>query len=114
MKVIVAGGRDFIPFTIHFDWLKDKLKELNATEEVSGCARGADTFGEQVASILYIPIKKFPPEWDIYGRSAGYRRNVEMANYADAVILFPGGKGTAHMKKIAEQKNLKVIEYEGG
>jgi len=33
-----------------------------------------------------------------------------MADYADAVLLYPGGKGTASMKALALQKGLQVFE----
>ena len=37
--------------------------------------------------------------------------NEEMAKYADACILFPGGKGTQHMKDIATASGMRVITY---
>jgi len=111
MKVIIAGGRDFIPQDIHAFWLVVQLKELKTTEIICGMAKGADTFGRDVAKIYKIPILEFPADWDKYGKSAGYRRNVEMAKIADACILFSGGKGTEHMRNIAIEYGLKLIEY---
>lgn len=109
MKVIVAGGRDFVPSTVHQAELEATLQQLGCTMVVSGAARGADTFGEQVAQDMGIPVRRFPAEWKVYGKSAGYRRNKVMANYADALVAFPGGKGTEHMINLAMEKNLKVI-----
>ena len=40
----------------------------------------------------------------------GPRRNSAMAAYAEACVLFPGGKGTADMKAKALAKGLRVIE----
>jgi len=111
MKVIVAGGRDFIPTRQHYELLKDVLMTLNTTEEVCGGARGADEFGQEVAEHLAIPVKMFPADWDRYGKSAGYKRNEEMAQYADACVLFPGGKGTEHMRNLALKKGMKIIDY---
>ncbi len=36
-----------------------------------------------------------------------------MAQYADSVILFPGGKGTNHMYDIAVRTNLIIYDYRG-
>ncbi len=112
MKVIIAGSRLFVP--THNDvLLLDKFKN-NITEVVSGCAKGGDAFGESWASWNKIPIKKFPANWELYGKAAGHIRNSEMAEYADGLIAFiiNNSKGTSNMIKQAKENNLwiKVIE----
>jgi hypothetical protein len=111
MKVIVAGGRNFVPRQRHTEWLIQMLTSIRTTEVVSGGCSGADFFGESVAGIIGIPFKRFNAEWNKYGKSAGPIRNEEMAQYADACILFPGGRGTANMEKTARQQGIKVIKY---
>ena len=111
MKVIIAGGREFKADAKSALWLVELLKELNPEEIVSGCAKGADTFGELVAEKLKISVKKFPANWELYGKAAGTIRNEQMANYADICILFPGGKGTNDMCNRAKQHGLKIYEY---
>jgi hypothetical protein len=115
MKIIVAGGRDFN----NYELLKEKLDELigenKEIEIVSGMARGADTLGVQYANERGYEIKKFPAQWDKYGKSEGYRRNEEMANYGDTCICFwdTKSKGTKHMIDLSNKYNLNitVIEY---
>jgi hypothetical protein len=114
MKVIVAGGRDYVATPQDIMWLSDQLVKLNCTEVVCGEARGADAFGKLIATKMNIPVASYPAEWDKYGKSAGFRRNVQMAEYADACILFPGGKGTSHMYEMATKHNLVVIKYQEG
>jgi hypothetical protein len=93
--------------------LVDLLIEHKATEIVSGTAKGADHFGELVAEKLKLPVKKFVPDWMKHGKSAGMYRNKEMALYANAAILFKGGKGTSNMR--SEMLNLgKPILYDAG
>jgi hypothetical protein len=111
MKVIVAGGREYKPTEKAFEWLKKNLLAVKATEVVSGCAEGADKFGEAMAHILKLPIKQFPAAWDTYGRGAGAIRNEEMAQYADVCFLFPGGRGTENMKELAMRYKLPLKEY---
>lgn len=111
MKTIIAGSRGITDFkivqkaVIAAPW---KLSEI-----VSGGARGVDTLGGQVGDVMMLPVKTFLPDWRKYNKSAGYIRNVEMAEYADALIAIWDGKsnGTAHMIKIAYSKKLKVYVY---
>lgn len=109
MKAIVAGGRDFVATREDEIWLRNIVDTLGVTEIVSGTARGADRFGEKIAQLEGIPIKRFPARWEQFGKGAGFKRNIEMAKYADALIVFPGGNGTAHMRRIAEEWGLDVI-----
>ena len=112
MRVIVAGGRGFVPKPVDRAKLKDLLFVAGATEVVSGGASGADAFGESVARELNLPIRRFLPEWGRFGKRAGPLRNKAMAEYADAVVLFPGGRGTASMKQEAITSGLVVL-YDG-
>lgn len=110
MKLIIAGGRNF-NLTGH-DFIElDFIHEANPiTEIVSGaCPTGVDRDGERWAKKNKIPIKKFPANWSL-GKKAGPLRNREMAKYADAVILFPGGRGTASMRNEALKAKIQIYE----
>ena len=111
MKLIVAGSREFNNYDLLKKSIQENFQRWEVEEIVSGTARGADTLGEQFAKEYNIPVKQFPANWDLYGKSAGYRRNAEMASYADALIAFWNGesKGTMHMINLAKEKNLKVV-----
>ena len=111
MRVIVAGGRNFQKTVAAEAWLVDLLFKIPATEVVCGGAKGADQFGKEVAIKYDIPVQEFPAQWELFGKKAGYLRNAEMANYADACILFPGGKGTEMMCTLAKNRNLLLFEY---
>ena len=112
-KVIIAGSRNFNDY----DLLKSVCDELlslkvNSHEIViiSGTAYGADKLGEQYADEYGFKVERYPADWGTYGKSAGYRRNEEMAKIADALIAFWDGesKGTMHMINLAERYNLQV------
>lgn len=107
MRIIIAGGRDFVATPEHERWLDDTIGDI-VTEVVSGAARGADTFGEHWAKERSVPVKLFPAFWRVYGRSAGHRRNRQMAEYAEGLVAFPGGKGTESMIRYAKQRGLRV------
>jgi hypothetical protein len=127
MKVIIAGGRDFDDYH-KLEWICDSIlaEEDEPIEIVSGTARGADKLGERyveekikkLTGIFEYKLTKFPANWDEYGKSAGYIRNEEMAEYADMLIAFWDweSKGTKHMIDLARKHGLQVIvvAYDGG
>jgi len=105
VKVIIAGGRDIcdqekvfalIDKTI-LRWREQGLPEIS--EIVSGTATGVDTLGEQYANEHNIPIKRFPADWETYGKGAGPIRNRQMADYADRliVIMHEDSRGSRNM-----------------
>lgn len=111
MKVIIAGGRDYELTDADRARLDRARSELPITEVVCGCARGADTGGEDWAKARGVPVARFPADWKKFGRSAGPRRNLQMAQYAEALIAFPGGSGTANMVQQATERGLKVLDW---
>lgn len=111
MKLIIAGSRDFNDYSLLKTSIQNNFQRQEVEEIVSGTARGADTLGEQFAAEYNIPVKRFPANWDLYGKSAGYKRNYEMAVYGDALIAFWDGqsRGTKSMIDIATKLGLRVI-----
>lgn len=108
-KVIVAGGRDFIDYVR----LSDELDYQRSTspdvsfEIVTGMAVGADTLAYKYAIANNLPTHIFYPDWDKFGKAAGFIRNKEMAENADALIAFwdSVSRGTKHM--IETMRNLR-------
>jgi len=128
MRAVIAGGRNYVVGPKQRRWLDGVRAALDITEVISGAAPGADAGGEKWARLRDIPVKRFPADWKTHGRSAGPKRNAAMAHYCrhgdaefickyhhddpqHAVILFPGGMGTANMKRNAAEQHLLIIEY---
>lgn len=99
MKVIIAGSRCFT--FDNYDWLEESIQEsgFEITKVISGDAKGVDRLGEQWAYLQGIPCEVYPADWDEHGKKAGILRNIEMGDYADALIALWDGesKGTKHM-----------------
>ena len=114
-KVIIAGGRDFDDYEL----LRDKCRKLLTNKEriviVSGTANGADKFGEVFAINHLYDVERYPADWDLHGKSAGYIRNSQMADVADALVAFWDSKsrGTKHMIDLARKKGLlvRIVRY---
>ena len=118
MRVLIYGGRDFVPSmdSAHFlDDIRTKLQEKDVWDitVVSGGARGADSYGEYWAMVWDYPVARFPADWDAHGKAAGHIRNQQMLDSGiDLAIQFPGGRGTADMRRRLDKAGVHVIEYE--
>jgi hypothetical protein len=110
IKVIIAGGRYFDNYNKLCQACDEILKDQIKIEIASGACKGADLLGERYANERNYPIKQFPADWRRYEKSAGHKRNAEMAIYADMLIAFWDGKskGTKNMIELATQAGLKV------
>ena len=83
IKVIIAGSRTFDNYDLLFEKCSEALKDYDSVEIeiVSGNARGADRLGERFAKEKGFALTLFPADWNKFGKSAGYIRNKEMAEY---------------------------------
>lgn len=113
-KLIVAGGRNFTDYDRMsadlFDLAEGGELDANQVSLVSGMARGADRLAVIFAQGENVKLHEFPANWKLYGKSAGYRRNVEMAEFADGLLAYWDGesRGTKHMIDIARSRGLRV------
>ena len=111
---IIAGSRDNVS-QVHIDHAMTKI-DWNVSKVISGTARGADVFGEVWAVRNGIPVDRYPADWDKFGKSAGYKRNEQMATVAEALVAVWDGesRGTSHMIDIAKKNGLKVYVHKVG
>lgn len=111
MKVIIAGSREgFYQEIVDYAVVRSGFK---ITEVVSGGARGVDKMGEVIAEANNLPLKRFPADWNSYGKGAGLIRNRDMAYYADALVAVWDGRstGTKHMIDYMKKLNKPVFVY---
>lgn len=111
MRTIIAGSRSITSMSLLMEAIKQS--QFNITSIISGGAAGADTLGEYYAQHNNIPCTVMKADWARHGRSAGYKRNAQMAEVADALIALWDGqsKGTKHMIDIAQRLGLKVFVF---
>ena len=124
MKIIIAGSRTITDKVRVYDIITAGLhtlldsQQINDFTIISGGARGVDKLGEMYAIERskypgsYVKLEVFPADWNQYGKRAGYLRNKQMAEYADALILIWDGKsrGSQMMLELAKQYKLKIYE----
>ncbi len=114
MKITVVGSReykdmDFAKWTIYR--LFDKRNRLDTL--VSGGARGIDQLAEQVVTDMGMVATIFRPDWERYGKRAGFLRNELIINEVDHVLAFWDGKskGTKHSIDLAIKANKPLDIY---
>lgn len=128
MKVVICGDRDCNDMKVLLQAIKDA--DFAITEVVSGTSKGADKLGEEYAKANNLPIKSFPAAWkdlDVdgsvvkegqygkYNSRAGFMRDIEMVEYADAVLaLQPYGESAGTQITIREAKKRGLPTFVAG
>lgn len=110
MKVAVIGSRTFIDY----DRLKRILDLYPITTIVSGGAKGADSLGEKYADEKGLQKEIYYPDWDLFGKSAGFLRNTTIIENCDMVVALWDGesKGTKDsLSKAQALKKTTLIAY---
>lgn len=114
MRAIIAGSRGVTDYNLVCEAVH--LSQIIPTVVVSGTCHGVDKLGERYGDEHGIPVDRYPAKWRVNGlfiKSAGYIRNKEMAENADALIAIWDGvsPGTRSMIEIARRKGLIVYVY---
>ena len=109
MKLIIAGSRTFTNYQLLCQTLAPERPRI--TQVITGGARGADALGKRWAWSKQVPWKGFKADWERFGKSAGMRRNHQMAQAGDMLIAFWDGQsvGTAHMVQCMRQLGKPVV-----
>lgn len=116
MKLGVIGSRGFDDY----DLMKSYLDRIHAVEPitqiVSGGASGADSLGAKWSDENSIYKKIYRPDWNKYGKKAGFLRNMSIVENSDKIIVFWDGrsKGSEHSINLCKKigKKCKVIYYD--
>lgn len=109
--VLFTGGREYGDVGTVYA----VLNKVQPTQVVVGCAKGADALVRKVVNQLntvadhdkQIVLRVFKAQWEIHGKKAGFLRNIAMLDVKpNAVIAFPGGRGTTHCASEAFKRQL--------
>ena len=114
MRTIIAGSRTIFDYNV----IQQAIQQsgFDITQIVSGMAKGVDSLAVDYAKNNGISLASFPAKWivdGVYRPQAGYLRNLEMSEHADALIAIWDGKspGTKHMVDIAIKRGLAVYVF---
>jgi len=112
MRIIVCGGRSFSNVAYVHTMLWNLHAQTPITELMQGGATGVDAMARTWAKAAGIKRYVCHAEWATHGKAAGPKRNARMLEWKpDAVVAFPGGRGTANMVAQARTAGVRVIEF---
>lgn len=104
MKLLIVGSRSITDFDLSL-YIPADIDTV-----ISGGADGIDTLAEQYADSHRISKYIIRPRYDLYGRAAPLKRNEQMVDMADAVLVIWDGKsrGTQYTVKYAKKTNKPI------
>ena len=115
MRLIVSGGRAFADAEL----VQRELRQLNLRKPISVLIHGwigpAAPVVDHWAREHGIPIVRYPPNWELYGKHAeAYRNEFMLADSRpDLIVAFPGGRDTADLVQRARNTGVAVLMAPG-
>ncbi|MBE6662786.1 MAG: DUF2493 domain-containing protein [Ruminococcaceae bacterium] len=110
MKLLIVGSRGIEDFSLG-DYIPKEVEWI-----ISGGASGVDALAEQYADEHKLSKLILRPQYDRYGRAAPLKRNKEMVELCDEVLVIWDGvsHGTKYTIECAKRKNkpLRVVIVE--
>lgn len=117
MKVLICGSRGWHdPEPMHAVVAGCSRLADGADQElvvIHGNARGADLLADQVARQWGAQVRKFPADWERFGKAAGPRRNTQMVGeQPDVVYAFrSSGKSAGTDNMVAQARAAGIPTY---
>ena len=105
MKLLIVGSRSIQSFDL------SKYIPPQTDLLISGGACGIDSLAEKYADQHRISKLILRPKYFLYGKAAPIKRNEEMVELADEILIVWDGisRGTHHLLKYAKKKNKPLI-----
>lgn len=107
MKIAIIGARNLGVIGL------EKFLPKDVTEIDSGGAKGVDTCARKYAQTHDIRLTEFFPDYNLYGKSAPLKRNLEIIAYAELVLAFWDGKsrGTKYVIDNCKKQGVPIKVY---
>lgn len=114
--VVISGSRVYNDYDFFSETVRGYL-DLEQFDGKTVCfVTGEATAGPDDMIITWcdeneMPFYGVPANWDLYGKRAGFMRNIEMADVGTHLLAFwaDKSKGTGHMIDISVRKALNVF-----
>ena len=109
MHLIIAGARTFTDYQFLCQVLTPDRHRI--AQVLTGGARGAEQLGYRWAWKHTVQHQLFRAEWERFGKSAGVRRNHQLAQAGDVLVVFGDGPspGTAHLIQCMQALGKPVV-----
>lgn len=115
IRLAVVGSRSFADRGLLCETMKKILAKYDIEAIVTGGAKGADSLGANYAMENNIPLVVHKPDWDAYGKSAGFIRDRLIIRDCTHCIVFWDGtsRGAKHDIDLCKEmkKPCKVVYF---
>ena len=107
MKIAIVGSR-----VLQIEDLGKYLPK-DAEQIISGGAKGIDACAAKYAKENGVEFLEILPDYSRFGRAAPIKRNEQIVNHADYVLIFWNGvsKGTKHVISYCEKMKKDFLGY---
>jgi len=115
VKLLICGDRNWSDGNA----VREVIAKFQPAFVIEGEARGADILARLSAEAMGIEVKRFPADWEKYGRAAGPIRNSQMLKEGrpDVVVGFhykiDESKGTRDMLTRAKKAGKATFIFDG-
>ena len=108
MKLLIVGSRGITDFDLS-EYIPSQTDLI-----ISGGAKGVDTLAEAYADQHQISKLILRPKYHLYGKAAPIKRNEQMVDLADEVLIIWDGssRGAQHTLNFAQKKNKPITLIE--
>ncbi len=119
LKILVTGSRTWtdarkVEQEIFRALYEVKTPHCEAVLIHGACPSGADALADQYATDTGMYVLRFPADWNRYGRSAGYRRNVELVGTGPDICLAfirKGSRGASMTADLASKAGIETRRF---
>lgn len=114
MKVAIVGSRTINDKELIWNFMEECHKFNPEVDKIiSGGARGVDSIAEEYAKIHKIKTCIFKPDWETFGKRAGFIRNADIIGKCDICICIWDGEshGTLHDIELCEEMGKPCYIY---
>lgn len=122
-RILITGSREWprvyqrmvsLALAAEVDYAR--RMELELTFVHGACPTGVDRFVDDWAHLNRDSgaIERHPAQWDLFGKSAGFKRNEHMVSLgADKCLafIFSKSKGATHCADKAQAAGIKVVRF---
>lgn len=107
MKLAIVGSRSFQDYALLIHSVTSFHPINMLTLIVSGGAEGADSLAQRFAKEHGLPILIHYPNWEKWGKTAGFSRNESIVKDADKILVFWDGQSRGTQDTISRAQRLK-------
>ena len=112
----VIGSRDLtdkefiynhITYLIKVLYHNKKIDGWSSVIIITGKAIGVDSIANQYAHDHNLTVINILPDWKLYGKSAGFKRNANIIYHCDRVLAFCLNKSAGTLNSVEHSRRLK-------